>query len=115
MKPAIRNLDSAKRFADTVALHQMVLSRDEILARRFLAVRLSDGGTDGVVYETRADAIKAQTNTPSRCFYFQIPFERLNVETCDSILWYARAVYDSGAREDPAHQLSISNKVEGFS
>ena len=110
----MRNKDAAKRFADTVALHQLALTKDEILARRFIAVRLADGGTDGVVYDSRESAIRAQTNSPSRCGYFQIPLERWSVETCDTLLWYVRATYDGGHREDPAHQLVISNQIENM-
>ena len=115
--PEPRNLrapDAARRFADTIALHQLALTKDELLRGRFVAIRLADGGSDGVVYDTRAEAIRAQQNSPSRCAYFQIPLERLSAATCDSILWYVRAVYDSGNREDPAHQFVISNSIENM-
>jgi hypothetical protein len=93
--------------ADTVALHQAVLSRDELLAGRYIAVRLSDGGSDGAVYDTRADAIAHQVNSPSRCAYFRVPFDRWSAATCDVLLWYVRCAYDNGVREDPAHALII--------
>ena len=115
MKPTeLRNSDAAKRFADIVALHQIALSKGELLAGRFIAIRLADGGSDGVVYDTRASAIAAQTNAPSRCGYFQIPLERWSVATCDTLLWYVRKCYDGGFREDPAHQLVISNQIENM-
>lgn len=108
-----RNMDAAKRMADTIALHQTVLSRDEILAGRFVAIRLADGGSDGVAYETRAEAITHQANSPSRCAYFRIPLDRWRPQTCDVLLWYVRCGYDSGVREDPAAALIIpSNREE---
>lgn len=110
----LRNSDAAKRFADIVRLHQRVLTRDEIIARRFIAVRLADGSSDGVVYDSRVAAIAGQRNSPSRCAYFQIPLERWSDATCDSLLWYVRSVYDSGFREDPASQLVISNQLENM-
>lgn len=111
-KGEMRNWDSAKRFCDTIRLHQSILSKDEILAGRFVAIRLADGGSDGVVYNTRAEAITAQRNSPSRCGYFQIPFETWTPRVCDSLLWYVRACYDAGNREDPAHQLIMPTRVE---
>lgn len=107
-----RTEDAARRLADTVALHQTVLSFDEILAGRFMAVRLSDGGSDNTAYETRAEAIEHQRHNASRCFYPRIPLERWSAATCDVLLWYARGVYDAGHREDPAHQLIVPERLE---
>lgn len=102
----------ARRFAELVALHQLALSTDELIAGRYIAVRLADGGSDGVAYDTRAQAIEHQRNSPSRCAYFRIPLERVTARTCDVLLWYVRKCYDSGAREDPAHALIIPNTIE---
>ncbi len=103
--------EAAKRMADTIALHQMVLSRDELIAKRFVAIRLSDGGSDGVVYETRQDAIRHQLHE-TLCGYFQIPLERWSEETCDSLLWYVRTRYDAGYRAAPDRQLIIPRRIE---
>ena len=107
-----RNLAAALRLRDQVRLHQAVLSKDEILRKRFMAVRLADGGSDGVAYETSADAIRHNTNNPSRCFYPQIPLERWSAETCDVLLWYVTTVYNNGYREDPAHALMLPTRIE---
>ena len=101
-----------KRMADILALHQMNLSTDEILRGRFVAIRLSDGGSNGHVYENRSDAIQDQHNSLSRHAYIQIPLERLSPETCCVLLWYQRSVYDAGHREDPAHALIVPNNIE---
>jgi hypothetical protein len=110
----LRAPDAARRMADVIALHQLALSKDELLAGRYVAIRLADGGSDGVAYDTRAAAIEAQSNAPSRCGYFQVPLERFSAATCDSLLWYVRGCYDSGFREDPSQQLIISNQVENW-
>lgn len=108
-----RNFDAAKRFADTIALHQTVLSRDELIAKRYIAVALSDGSTDGVVYDTRNDAMRHQKGHPALYLYFQIPFERLSVHACDSLLWYVRGVYDAGYRPRLEEaELVIPNSIE---
>lgn len=105
--------DAARRFADTVALHQAALSFDELLAGRYMAVRLSDGGSDGVVYDTRPEAIAHQRHNSSRCIYPRIPpGERWSPKVCDVLLMYARSAYDHGHREDPAHQLWIPTQKE---
>lgn len=103
---------AAKRMAELVALHQLALSKDELIAGRYIAVRLADGSSDGVAYDTRAQAIEHQRNSPSRCAYFRIPLERWSARTCDVLLWYVRKTYDAGNREDPAHALIIPNTIE---
>ena len=107
-----RNSDAAKRLSDAIRLHQSVLGKDEILAGRFLAVRLADGGTDGVAYPNRPAAIEANRNNPSRCFYPQVPLDHWSPQVCDVLLWYVRSAYDNGVREDPAHQLILPTRVE---
>lgn len=108
----MRNADAAKRMADIFRLHQAVLTKEEILAGRFVAIRLSDGGSDGIAYHSRPAAIEAQRNSPSRCAYFQIPLENWGPKTCDTLLWYVRACYDAGNREDPAHALILPTRTE---
>ena len=85
---------------------------DQLIRGRYIAVRLADGGSDGVAYDTRAEAIEHQRNSPSRCAYFRVPLERWSAETCDTLLWYVRKAYDAGSREDPAHQLIIPTQNE---
>ena len=109
-----RDREAAKRMADTIALHQTVLSKDELIAGRYVAIRLSDGGSDGTAYDTRPEAVINQRHNASRCAYYRVPLERWNAETCDTLLWYVRGCYDSGFREDPAHSLIISNQVENM-
>jgi hypothetical protein len=107
-----RNLDAAKRMRDTIATHQAVLSRDELFAGRYVAIRISDGGSDGVAYDSRSDAVEHQRHDAARHGYWRIPIERWDAETCDTLLWYVRAAYDSGQRQDPAHQLIVPTRVE---
>lgn len=109
---AWRTRDAAQRMADTLALHQTALGFDEILAGRYVAVRLSDGGSDGVAYDSRAAAIVHQKHNASRCAYFRVPLERMSVQACDVLLMYVRAAYDHGYRTDPAHDLVIPTRVE---
>jgi len=102
--------------SDALALHQTVLSTDELLAGRYAAFRLSDGGSDGVAYESRADAVRHQLHD-TQCAVIRIPLERLSPAVCDTLLWYVRGVYDAGwrpDRNDPERSLIIPNRVEDF-
>lgn len=107
----MRNLDAAKRMRDWIALHQAALGRDEILRHRFVAIRLSDGGSDGQVYDSRTAAMDHQLN-PEWCGYFQIPLERWSEQVCDVLLYYVRRRYDAGDRPEGKHHLIIPNRLE---
>lgn len=111
--PPMRDPESAKRFMHALNLHRTVLSNDEIIAKRWMAVRLIDGSSDGQVYDTWQDAAKHQLS-PERCQYFKIPLERLSVNACDSLLWYWRKVYDAGWRPDVDTPLLLMtpNQIE---
>lgn len=109
-----RDYSAAHRMADVIRLHQTVLSTEEIFAGRFVAIRLADGSSDGTAYETRADAVDRQRNSPSRCGYYQVPLESMSAQVCDTLLWYVRSVYDAGHREDPAHALIIPTRKENL-
>jgi hypothetical protein len=104
----------ACRMRDAIMVHQLALSRDEILARRFVAIRLDDGTSDGVCYDTRHDAMMAQRNHPAGHMYWQIGFELPSARVCDLMLWYAREAYRNGVREDPrmGTELYVPTRTE---
>jgi hypothetical protein len=109
-----RNFDAARRFNEAIALHQTVLSKDELIARRFIAVALADGRTDGTAYESRADAMRHQRGHPALYLYFQLPvMNRPGIRECDSLIWYARSVYDAGYRPQlEGAELIIPNDMD---
>lgn len=96
--------DDAMRLWSKLRMHQLALSKDELLSRRYMAFRLADGESDGVAYDTREDAIRHQPGDQSRYGYLQIPLERLSNRACDSLLWYMRRCYDAGYRPAGAHE-----------
>lgn len=59
--------DAGRRLADAVTLALSLGGTD-----RWVAARLSDGGTDGNVYDTRQDAIRHQLHE-DQCCYVLIP------------------------------------------
>lgn len=111
---AWRDYDAAHRMADTMNLHQMMLTSDELIAGRYVAIRLSDGGSDGTAYPSRAEAATHQRHNASRCGYYRIPVlpERMPAQVCDTLLWYVRQCYDAGSRQDPAHQIILPTRIE---
>lgn len=103
---------TAQRMADVIALHQVALSNTEILIGRHVAIRLADGSSDGVAYDTYDECVRHQRSELTRMAYFKVPLERWSPETCDTLLWYVRKCYDSGFRADPTHQLIIPQNME---
>lgn len=63
-------LDTAKRLSDIVNSMVVLYPLDTII-NSWIAVRLSDGGTDGVLYETRADAVRHQAHE-TQCAYLSL-------------------------------------------
>lgn len=61
--------DEGRRASDVVNGH---LAADPQCSGRWVALRLSDGGSDGTVYDTRSDAIRHQLHE-SQCAYLKIP------------------------------------------
>lgn len=54
-------VDSARRAADIVNGYRSFLDWDE-LKNKWLAIRLSDGGYDGNLYDNKRDAVRHQSN-----------------------------------------------------
>jgi hypothetical protein len=88
---------------DGLAFHYAILTTDEILARRYVVVRLSDGNVEPTAYPSRHDAMRHAPGLESLYAYLQLPLERMPAEACDVLLWYVRAAYDNGFRPDPAN------------
>lgn len=88
--------DSAKRCSDQIRLH--ILAG---MAGKWAAIRLSDGGSDGVAYDTRPDAITHQLHE-KQCMYIKIPFDSMPVAHAATMLKIQRDLYDAGFRlSDP--------------
>lgn len=86
--------DAARRASDIVNNH---LVADRSNAGKWVALRLSDGGSDGVLYDERADAIRHQLHE-TQCCYAQIPPSGMPVAEAESFLNYNRRLYAAGFR-----------------
>ena len=84
--------DAAKRCADMVSMHAVAGSWG-----KFVAIRLHDGGSDGVLYDTFFDAVSHQISE-NYCTYFKVPTTGMQTKEADAVLRYARWAYDNGYR-----------------
>lgn len=87
--------EAGKRMADALNLHVTCGS-----AGRWVAIRLEDGSSDGVLYDTRGDAIRHQLHE-HLCWYECLHPRSYSTGECALTLAYARAAYDSGWRNPP--------------
>jgi len=97
-------LDSAKRLSDIVNGYATFLSLEEKM-NSWIAVRLSDGGTDGVLYGSRRDAVRHQVHE-SQCAYLSLAgsLGGMPVQEAHVVLKFHRDAYDSGYTfVDPEH------------
>lgn len=86
--------DAAHRFAD---IHNMHLLADPGNIGRWMAVRLSDGGTDGVVYDYRREAIRHQLHE-TLCAYVKVHPAGMSPKEAEGILRFHRFAYDNGMK-----------------
>jgi len=91
---------AAQRMWDVLNLHKVALSTEELAAKRWVAIRLSDGGSDNIAYDTRRAAFTHQLH-PTMCLYLPVDLRPLPpLQACDVLLWYIRRAYDNGWRPD---------------
>lgn len=91
--------DFAKRAFDVMNLH--VIGKGESAWGKWCAFRLSDGGSDNVLYDTREQAIAHQLH-PSQSCYLVIPPTGFTLPEIREFLSLSRKLYDKGARI-PSH------------
>jgi hypothetical protein len=85
--------EAARRMADNVNIHVIVGMQG-----RYAAIRLSDGSSDGIAYDNRADAIRHQIHE-TQCFYVKIPAQNLmTAHEAETLINTARKTYDAGFR-----------------
>lgn len=98
------DLERAKRLSGIVN-DLAVCQPYEVLANSWIAVRLSDGGTDGVLYDSRRDAVLHQAYE-KQCAYLHLRAAPggMQVREAYAFLKFHRDAYDSGYTFiDPEH------------
>ena len=85
--------DAAKRMSDQLTLHYLADPKGNV--GKWCAFRLSDGGTDGVLYDDPRDAAANQLHY-RQCAYVPVRPGSLGPRECEVVLAYHRYVYDLG-------------------
>lgn len=81
-------------------------------AGRWVAIRLSDGGWDKTIYDTRADAVRHQFHE-QLCAYVRIAPSGMKPREAQAFLDYHRKLYDAGFRlPDPEFQPPLMPLTE---
>jgi hypothetical protein len=91
--------DSAKRAYDIVRGYVHFVEYSERI-RKWVALRLEDGGSDGTLYDSKRDAIRHQAHE-QWCAYFSYrgaPEGFANVRDAAAWMAYHRHAYDHGFR-----------------
>ncbi len=98
MTTPVEYSDAAKRAADIVNGYLAWVPIDE-LRRKYIAVRLSDGGTDGVLYDSKRDAVRHQLDE-FLCAYvsFRNLLNGATAREMEIFLKFNRDAYDKGFR-----------------
>jgi len=64
---------------------------------RWVAIRLSDGGSDGNTYDTREDAVRHQLHE-TLCAYAVVRPDDMSPKAAEAFLRVHREIYDAGYR-----------------
>jgi hypothetical protein len=110
--------DRARRLSDQVTLHILAHTTGEDMMpdwngpQPWIAARLSDGGTDGNLYPTKADAIRHQLHE-KQCAYLTIPFDGMTPQQAYVYLKYTQQMYENGVQlADPDMQVHLPLRAE---
>ena len=87
--------DAARRASDAVNLHYSVLGFDAV--GKWVAVRLSDGRSDGVLYDSKREAVRHQADE-RLCAFIRISPGGMNACRAESFLKMSRMARDAGFR-----------------
>lgn len=94
--------DRAKRCSDTHRLHRSALGTEAI--GRYIAVRISDGQSDGTLYDTKRDAVRHQKHNERLYAYLCIGPDDLSVCEAEATLEAFEAIMAAGLNlTDPDH------------
>lgn len=97
---ALAHTDAAKRVSDTYELHRMARPLECI--GKWFACALLDGTTDGVLYDSKGDAVRHQHHNEMYYAYVMISPGSMDACAAEAFLKIHRMMYDKGIRlHDP--------------
>lgn len=110
MKEEVSNADAGRSCAEAVNLALLLGGMG-----RWIAVRLSDGKSDGNIYDTKWDAIRHQLHE-FQCAYIKIPPGGMDIDHGARYLEVNRKLYDKGMRiADPDREAVLPYTLEDYS
>lgn len=89
------HLDSSKRASEAVNLHWAAIGYASV--GKWVAVRLRDGSSDGVLYDTKQAAVRHQLDE-FLCAYVRLIGMQMDVCDAETFLETHRRLYDRGFR-----------------
>jgi hypothetical protein len=89
-------VDDLGRRASSIINSHLAIDR-EYATGKWVALRMSDGGSDGVLYDTRADAINHQLHE-QYCCYIKITRDGITDAHARRFIELNRKLYDAGCR-----------------
>ena len=96
----IGHTDAAKRVSDGVNLHMLASDAGwawDNVKGRFMAFRLENGATDGVLYDSKRDAVRHQSDE-MLCMYIKLHGGAMTVCEAEIMLKIHRQAYSNGFR-----------------
>jgi hypothetical protein len=109
VETTVQYSDAARRCSDWIRLHVIGGS-----VGRWAAIRLADGGSDGIAYDTRRDAIRHQLHE-QLCAYVKVPPDDMTPREAEYFLAFHRKVYDAGFRlidPDDDREVIMPDRIE---
>lgn len=88
--------DKGRRCSDIVTQH---LTDDPECVGSWIAVRLSDGGSDGVIYPTKTIAVMFQIHE-TQCAYLRILLGGIPPREATSFLYHTAQLYQNASLRD---------------
>ena len=74
---------------------------------KWVAIKLHDGRSDGVIYDRKRDAVRFQLHE-TMCMYLKVPLDGLQPGDAERLLEIHRKLYDAGMRlSDPDQEIGV--------
>lgn len=101
--------DRARRGSEAVTLAMLGTGREAV--GKWMALKLSDGGSDNKLYDTKGDARRHQLH-PQQCAYVMIPPDGMSPRQAENYLRFVESLYDAGADiSDPERQVQMPSTM----
>lgn len=88
--------DRTRRAHDALTLHYLAAGAE--VGGHWVAIRLSDGGSDGVLYDSKADATRGQLHERQCAYICLPPYGQMSIGEVHRYLELNEMIYDQGGR-----------------